>query len=130
MTQTSKQCPRTPRQAAGRPASIDAALAPALFKALADPTRVRLLACLAKCRRACSVTEVAQCCHVDFSVVSRHLALLAAAGVVESVKQSRTVLYRVRCAELAGALRRLADAFDECRPVAECEPASGCRPNR
>ncbi|MCA9245173.1 MAG: helix-turn-helix transcriptional regulator, partial [Phycisphaerales bacterium] len=62
-----------------------------LFKALGDPTRARLLACLLKCGRPCSVTEVAECCAVDFSVVARHLGLLARVGVLDSEKKGRTV---------------------------------------
>ena len=71
---------------------------PDVFKALSDPTRLRLLACLAKCGRACSVGEVAECCAVDLSVVSHHLSALADAGVVESSKEGRSVSYRVRFA--------------------------------
>lgn len=116
MTQISKRRPASPKQAAacGRP--IDNLLDPELFKALGDATRVLLIACIAKCGRACSVGEVAECCAVDFSVVSRHLALLAKAGVLEAKKEGRTMLYRVRFQELTRVLRRLADAIDGCRP--------------
>lgn len=91
-------------------------LVPELFRALADPTRARLFACLAKCGRACAVTEIAECCAVDLSVVSRHLAILAHAGAVESVKRGRSVLYQVRFGELSAALRSLANAIDGCSP--------------
>lgn len=97
-------------------------LDPELFKALGDPTRARLLACLAKCGRTCSVTEVAECCSVDFSVVSRHLALLARAGVLESSRDGRVVRYQVRFGPLCQALRALADAFDECDPGGAAAP--------
>ena len=106
MTQINKYRPTSPKQAARRAGRIDQALDVELFKALSDPTRVRLLACLAKCGRVCSVTEVAECCSVDFSVVSRHLAMLADAGVLESDKQGRTVFYQVRYERLGAALRR------------------------
>jgi len=89
-----------------------------MFKAFSDQTRVSLIACIAKCGRGCSVGEVAECCSVDYSVVSRHLALLARAGVLESMKEGRTVYYRVRYAELCRSLRSLADALDECCPEA------------
>ena len=120
MTQVTKSLPRTPRQAARRPAPIDRLLDAELFRALSDPTRLRLLACLGKCGRACSVTEVAQCCSVDFSVVSRHLAMLAGAGVLEAKKQGRTMFYQVRYDDLSGALRALADAIDSCCPAGAC----------
>jgi DNA-binding transcriptional ArsR family regulator len=119
MVQLSKQRPATPKQAAARKAPLDRRLDPALFKALSDPTRVALLACIAKCGRGCSVGEVAECTSVDLSVVSRHLAILAQAGALEATKEGRTVRYRARYAELTSALRGLADALEECCPQ-EC----------
>jgi DNA-binding transcriptional ArsR family regulator len=106
----------SPRQAGTRIRPIDRLLDPAFFRALGDPTRIRLLACLAKCRRACSVTEIAECCSVDFSVVSRHLSLLARAGAVHSSKRGRTVFYAVQSEALSRRLRDLADAIDDCCP--------------
>lgn len=117
MTQVRKRRPpATPRQAAACCGPLDDLLDPELFRAFADPTRVSLVACIAKCGRACSVGEVAECCSVDLSVVSRHLALLARAGVLEASKEGRTVLYRVRYAELSRLLRALAAAIEECCP--------------
>src|SRR5262245_20407659 len=119
--------PSSPRQAAACCGPIDQRLNTDLFKALCDPTRAALLACLAKCGRACSVTEVAECCSVDFSVVSRHLQLLERAGILDSTKEGRTVLYAVQYAHLSQSLRSLADAFEQCRPSdhpAAC--AGGC----
>jgi DNA-binding transcriptional ArsR family regulator len=112
--------PASPKEAAGCCGPIDALLDARLFKALADPTRVQLLSCLAKCARACSVGEVAECCSVDLSVVSRHLALLEQAGILSASKQGRTVFYSVRYTDLARNLRGLADALDGC-----CSPAGG-----
>ena len=113
--------PETPRQAAGCCQPVDDLLDPALFKALGDPTRVRLLACIAKCGRACSVGEVAGCCSVDLSVVSRHLQALARAGLVAPSRSGRVVRYAVRYAEVAAQFRALADAIDDCAPaVAGC----------
>ena len=125
MVQISKQRPATPKQAAARKGQLDRRLDPALFKALSDPTRVSLLACIAKCGRGCAVSEVAECCSVDLSVVSRHLAILAQAGVLEATKEGRTVRYRARYAELTSALRSLADALEECCPQ-ECGPDESC----
>lgn len=128
MTQTRKQTPpRTPRQAARRRGPIDACLDADLFKALADPTRARLLACLAKCGRACSVSEVAECCAVDYSVVSRHLAALTRAGILESERQGREVRCVVRFVDVAARLRALADAFDSCCPPGDACCAEGGR---
>lgn len=104
--------PASPRDAATCPSPIDGLLDPALFKALSDPTRLRLLGCLIKCRRPCSVSEIAECCSVDFSVVTRHLAHLARAGVVEGHKRGRTLWYEPACAPLAARLRSLAEALE------------------
>jgi ArsR family transcriptional regulator len=93
---------------------LDNALDPEFFKALSDPTRLKLLACLAKCGRMCSVTEVAECCSVDFSVVSRHLAMLADAGILDFRKEGRTAFYQVRFGHITGFFRALADAFNDC----------------
>jgi len=116
MVQLRKRRPRTPLAAAGVSRPIDGLLDAGVFKALSDPTRLRLLACLAKCGRACGVGEVAQCCAVDLSVVSRHLAALADAGVLESSKQGRSVSYRVRYTEMTEMFRALADALEACGP--------------
>jgi ArsR family transcriptional regulator len=117
MTQVRKRHqPASPKQAAGYCGPVDDSLDPELFKALSDPTRAKLIACIAKCGRGCSVSEVAECCAVDFSVVSRHLALLARSGVLDAKKEGRTVFYSVRYAELCRALRSLADALEECCP--------------
>lgn len=112
----------TPKRAAGLRRALDAELNEGLFKALADPTRLHVLACLAKCRRACSVSEIAECCSVDLSVVSRHLALLARAGILHADKKGRTVFYQVRFASLVQSLRDLAQAFEECCPQGCCDP--------
>ena len=106
----------TPKQAAKCCGPVDELLDPELFKALCDPTRLKLLACLAKCGRPCSVTEVAECCSVDLSVVSRHLAMLERAGVVEAAKQGRTVFYAVCYEHLSQTLRALAGAIEACCP--------------
>lgn len=105
-----------PKDAAGCCGPMDDWLDAELFKALGDPTRLQLLACLAKCGRACSVTELTECCAVDISVVSRHLGILAKAGVLSASKDGRTVFYQVRYQELAKAFRGLAKAVEGSRP--------------
>jgi len=105
-----------PREALRCCGPIDELLDARLFKALGEPTRLRLLSCLAKCGRPCSVTELAECCAVDFSVVSRHLAVLEKAGVLTAKKEGRAVFYSVRYKHLTDAFRSLAKAIDDCRP--------------
>ena len=87
-----------------------------IFKALSDPNRVALVARLAAAGREATVSELAACCPTDLSVVSRHLAVLRSAGVLEAEKRGRQVHYRVRYGALSRALRSLADAIEECCP--------------
>jgi len=113
MTQSCIQI--TPRQAAQCCSPIDNLLDTDLFKALSDPTRALLLGCLIKCARPCAVSEIAECCAVDVSVVSRHLNHLARAGLLDSDKQGRTVTYAVRADHLCTTLRAIADAVEQSR---------------
>jgi ArsR family transcriptional regulator len=94
---------------------LDAVLSHQMFRALGDPTRVRLVDLLAGRCRPCSVSELAECLDVDLSVVSRHLALLRAAGVLRATKTGRTVLYEIQYDAVAEALRGIADTLDRAR---------------
>jgi ArsR family transcriptional regulator len=98
-------------------------LAPDLFKALSDPNRVILLSRLAQSGAEQTVSQVATCCSVDLSVVSRHLKTLKDAGIVACEKRGKEVFYRVRIDELVGLLRGLADALESCCPDGRCPPA-------
>lgn len=109
-----------PQEASQCCGPIDDMLDAKLFKALGEPTRLKLLSCLAKCGRACSVTELTECCAVDISVVSRHLGVLEKAGVLTATKQGRTVFYEVRYKHLTEAFRSLAKAIEGCRPKRGC----------
>ena len=96
---------------------------PEFFGALADPTRMSSLAKLAVAARPLTVGEVADCCGVHLSGVSRHLKILREAGIVVATKRGREVFYSLDCAALSGALRGLADALDTCQ--AACCAAEG-----
>lgn len=85
-----------------------------LFKALGDLSRATILASLAAAGGPLRVGEIGTCCPQDLSVVSRHLAVLRAAGVVESERRGREVYYRIKRDEVVLALRSLADAFERC----------------
>ncbi len=93
---------------------IQALLDPRLFKALCDPTRIAILARMAQSPDPCTVSQMAHCCPVDLSVVSRHLAILREAGVVKAQKRGKEVWYQVRFTELAATLRKIADAIEHC----------------
>ena len=63
-------------------------------KALADPTRVRILSCLAV-RELC-VCELVHLMDLGQPAVSRHLGILKDAGLVEDVRDGKYVNYRLR----------------------------------
>ncbi|MCA9294330.1 MAG: winged helix-turn-helix transcriptional regulator [Phycisphaerales bacterium] len=115
----------SPKQAVRRRARLDRLLDPDLLKALAEPTRARLLSCLLKCGRPCSVSEVAECCSIDFSMVARHLATMARARLLTASKEGRTVWYTANGPALADQFRELADAIDELSGGTCCNE-SGC----
>lgn len=130
MVQVRKRRPMSPRQASSCCRPVDGLLDPILFRVLGDPTRVTMLACLIKCGRECTVSEVAECCSVDLSVVSRHLQALARAGVLTAHKSGRTMSYSVRYADLCRTLRDLASSIEECAPTGTCGTAAGGRCGR
>jgi DNA-binding transcriptional ArsR family regulator len=74
------------------------------------------------------VTEVAESCSVDFSVVARHLRALASAGLLDAEKSGRTLLYRPRCAELCERLRQLIAAIEEWCPNIDAGKGGRCCP--
>lgn len=102
----------TTRESRGCCGTLESTLDPRFFKALADSTRVRLLANLVVAASPCSVGVAACCCAVDLSVVSRHLAALEDAAMLSSRRDGRQVLYTARTAALAARLRAIADALE------------------
>lgn len=91
-------------------------MTPEFFKALGDPNRIALLAGLSEGPEAQNVQQVARCCDVDLSVVSRHLSQLKQAGLVTAQKKGKEVHYSLNAKAVAATLRRLADFFDSCCP--------------
>lgn len=84
-----------------------------VFKALADPNRIKILNKLCSKDCACNVGEVACCCTVDLSVVSRHLSILKNAGIISAEKRGKQVFYRVNRKEVAALLRQTADNIEK-----------------
>lgn len=91
---------------------------PDLFKALCDPVRISIVATLASRNGPSTVTDIANCCGIDFSGVSRHLKILKDAGVLVAERDGRSVLYSLNAAVLTATLRNMADALDVCRSQA------------
>ena len=102
-------------------------LRPTFFKALCDPSRIALFSRLAGCSQPCCVSEMAACCPTDFSVVSRHLALLRDAGILEAQRRGKEVYYRVRFDNVVQTLRAVADAIEACCPQTENGTHSCCK---
>ena len=61
------------------------------FRALADPTRRRILELLAK--KDLTAGEIAEEFPIAFASVSRHLALLKDAGLVEAEREGQFIRY-------------------------------------
>jgi len=87
-----------------------------MFRALADPNRIALVAWLAIQRAPKTVSEVVAsgCCPTDFSVVSRHLHTLRDAGIVQAERAGREVLYQLDASSLVATLRKIADVIERC----------------
>jgi ArsR family transcriptional regulator len=64
-----------------------------VFKALADPTRLRIMLLLR--RRELCVCELMHILEMEQSRVSHHMRVLRDAGIAEDVRQGRWILYRV-----------------------------------
>lgn len=80
-----------------------------VFKALSDPTRRRVLELLRQ--RAMTAGDLAQ--HFEFSkpTMSAHFGVLKTAGLVESEKQGKHVIYRLKLSVLEDALLGFAKIF-------------------
>ena len=66
-----------------------------IIKALAHPTRLFLVDELSRGERCvCELTEMVG---ADMSTVSKHLAVLRSAGIVEDEKRGSQVFYTIRC---------------------------------
>lgn len=66
----------------------------AAFKALGHPTRLFIAHQLGK-RDTC-VCELADMVGDDISTISRHLSVLRAAGIVDSVRNGNQIIYRLK----------------------------------
>ena len=85
-----------------------------VFKALSEPQRKKLVLMLSSCCRPCTVSEMKECCPVDFSVVSRHIKTLKDANIVVSEKKGKEVYYELNHEYMAKLFRKLAELFEEC----------------
>lgn len=79
-----------------------------VFKALADPTRRRVLALLRE--RPMSAGDLAASFDVSKPTMSAHFAVLREAGLIEASKHGKSVIYQLRMSVLEDALLGLAQA--------------------
>jgi len=89
----------------------------AVFKALADPTRRRMLDSLNE-RSGQSLTEL--CAGLDMArqSVSKHLAMLEAANLVTTVRRGRSKLHYLNAAPINEIERRWINQYDRARAQA------------
>lgn len=80
-----------------------------VFKALADPTRRRVLQLLRE--RPLSAGELAAHFEVSKPTMSAHFSVLREADLVESSKQGTTVIYRLKLSVLEESLLGFAQLF-------------------
>src|ERR1700754_1130189 len=93
-----------------------------VYKALADPTRRRILQLLRE--REMSAGEIAG--HFDLAkpTLSGHFAVLREARLVTPEKTGTTIIYRLNVSVLEEALMALMDTF-KVEPKAAAEPRKG-----
>lgn len=100
-----------------------------IFKALADPTRLRIMLLLR--RRELCVCELMFVLQMEQSRVSHHMRVLRDAGIAEDLREGRWIVYRVPEEAkpllegiLTGALRerieRSGEAADDVRRLEAC----------
>ena len=89
-----------------------------VFKALADPTRLRIMLLLR--RRELCVCELMFILEMGQSRVSHHMRVLREAGIAEDVREGRWIIYRVPASAaglvedlFAGALRERIEGSGE-----------------
>ncbi|HEX5462747.1 MAG TPA: metalloregulator ArsR/SmtB family transcription factor [Steroidobacteraceae bacterium] len=95
------------QRAAGLPAPVQASQALAsVFAALGDPTRLRLVAVLCA-GGACSIAQLTANTAITRQAVTKHLNVLADAGVVRDTKAGRERLWQLDPEQLEQAKRTL-----------------------
>ena len=93
-----------------------------LFRALCDPARQKIVEILTLEGRL-NVQSVAQHLPQDRSVISRHLAVLHDAGVVQRTKEGRHVLFEVDGPTIVERMEKILERFRKIVPLC-CPPES------
>ena len=96
-----------------------------VFKALADPTRRRVLQLLRE--RPMLAGELADHFDVSKPTMSAHFAVLQEAGLIEAVKNGRTIAYHLKLSVLEDALLGFAQTFGWRMTGSPSSPARAAR---
>jgi ArsR family transcriptional regulator, arsenate/arsenite/antimonite-responsive transcriptional repressor len=80
-----------------------------LLKALADPTRLSMLACLWAARAPVCICDFTATFELSQPTISHHMAKLRSAGLIEAEKRGIWVYYRLR-GDLSGPTASLLEA--------------------
>lgn len=97
--------------------NIEGLPSPEFFKALSDPTRLEIFAHILARQGAAPVGDIATQFSVDKSVVSRHLGVLRASGLLVSTKKGKEVHYSLNYENLARVVTHFASAIEKCCPT-------------
>ena len=91
-----------------------------VFKALADPTRRKVLELLRQ--RPMTAGELSDQFAVSKPTMSAHFSVLREAGLIDASKQGATITYRLKLSVLEDALLGFAQVFGIGAPAAAPEP--------
>jgi len=87
----------------------DAARRAAVFKALGEPTRLRMVDFLRRHRGEATGREVAEHAGISLALLCHHADALVDAGVVLKRKEGQTSYWRINAEVLGGIIRYLGD---------------------
>jgi DNA-binding transcriptional ArsR family regulator len=97
---------------------------PNVFRALADPTRREILQMLRK--GALNSGEIADRFEATWPTISRHLAVLHAAGLVVSVRHKQEIRYELNTSVLQDLTQHLIELIGSI-PLAQSKPEKARR---
>ncbi len=89
------------------------------FKSLSEPVRVQIIRYLLLNGRA-DIGTIAQDLPQDRSVISRHLNLMQAVGILTCEKESRHMYYSINAAEFLNRFSTITRLVETC--IKECGP--------
>lgn len=94
-----------------------------IFKALGDPVRLRLFYLLSSGQELC-VCHLTEALELPQSTISRHLAVLRQAGVVDTRRDGKWIHYRLS-GDMAGPLSALVRSHADNTQHADAERLAG-----